>query len=278
MTERAAFAAVGDNCIDRFLSDGHALVGGNAVNVAVQLCLLRRNCDYFGAVGDDAAGEAVLAALSSQGVGTARVRRVADEHTARTDIETLPGGDRRFVFETFGACSEYRPSSDDLHLLREMSHVHIGWLRGAVACRQAMRGGGAVISQDLSVNATPEDLDPRGLDVAFCSAQPGQADSLATQLVAGGARLAIVTMGAAGALGRSATEFARVDAIPGTAVVDATGAGDAFIAAFLDSHAKGLILNECLLRGAMNGAAACGYRGGFPQTLLKPIVHDANGR
>ena len=37
------FAAVGDNCVDRFLPPAdECLVGGNAVNVAVQLAMLGR--------------------------------------------------------------------------------------------------------------------------------------------------------------------------------------------------------------------------------------------
>lgn len=278
MPGRTAFATVGDNCIDHFLSDGDALVGGNAVNVAVQLCLLGRDCAYFGAVGADAEGEAVRAALAERGVDTGGLRRVTGERTARTDIETLPDGDRRFVFESFGACSTYRPGSGDCRLLRSMSHIHIGWMCGAISFREAMRGSGVVLSQDLSVNGYPEDLDPHGLDIAFCSAPADGADSAAGRLLASGARLAVVTMGAAGALARTETERARVEAAAAESVVDATGAGDAFIAGFLDAHAKGLNLKDCLEQGALRGAVACSYRGGFPQRPLQPIVHDGGGR
>ena len=50
------FAAIGDNCIDRYLPLNQAAVGGNAVNVAVQLALLGQDCGYFGAVGCVAGG------------------------------------------------------------------------------------------------------------------------------------------------------------------------------------------------------------------------------
>lgn len=50
------FAAVGDNCIDRYLAPvGDCLVGGNAVNVAVQLARLGRRASYFGTVAPPAA-------------------------------------------------------------------------------------------------------------------------------------------------------------------------------------------------------------------------------
>lgn len=269
-----AFATVGDNCIDCFLPDGDALVGGNAVNVAVQLSLMGCTCDYFGAVGADAQGDAVLAALALQGVGTAGVNRVSGAATARTDIETLPDGDRRFVSESFGACSGYRPGKDDMQRLRRMDHVHIGWMRGGPALRQGLRGSGAVVSQDLSVNNWAEELDPCGLDIAFCSAAPQQADSVAGRLLERGAGLAVVTMGAAGALAHRGTEREQVSATFAESLLDATGAGDAFIAGFLDAWSKGLNLKACLLRGAERGALACSHRGGFPQRPLQPFVHD----
>ena len=168
-----AFATVGDNCIDRYLPPvGDCLVGGNAVNVAVQLSLLGRRVAYFGAVGEDDAGAAVRGALAANKVDVAGLRRCGGEATARTDIETLPDGDRRFVFESFGACASYRVGPSDIAHLRQAAYVHVGWLRGAVVLRQALRMFGVVLSQDLSVNNAGSDLDPRGLDIAFSSTSP----------------------------------------------------------------------------------------------------------
>lgn len=272
----ASFAAVGDNCIDRYLPPvGDCLVGGNAVNVAVQLARLGRSVTYFGAVGADGAGEAVRAALMANGVATTGLHLMPGEETARTDIETLPDGDRRFVFEGFGACAGYRPGGQDLHLLRRMSHIHIGWLQGAASLRHAVAGCGAVLSQDLSVNNTPEHLDPAGLDIAFGSAEPGQGVAESERLLARGARLAVVTMGAAGSLANDGARLVRMSAAA-VEVVDTTGAGDAFIAGFLDAHAKGLNINESLRHGTVMGGLACGHRGGFPQQPLQPIVHDVH--
>ena len=275
MTSRS-FAVVGDNCIDRFLPPvGDSLVGGNAVNVAVQLARLGCSVEYFGAVGDDEAGEAVARALRDNGVGTRWLRRVAGEATARTDIETLPGGDRRFVFESFGACLTYRPGPAEIARLQHMSHVHLGWLREAALLRQALLGTGVVLSQDLSVNNRPEDLDPAGLGIAFTSSSSECGDAESHRLLHEGAKLAVVTLGAAGSLVNEAGKIRRAPASP-VAVTDTTGAGDAFIAGFLDAHSKHLTLQDCLQHGTHLGGLACGHRGGFPQHPLKPFVHDVN--
>lgn len=270
-----SFAAVGDNCIDRFLPPvGDCLVGGNAVNVAVQLARLGRDVGYFGAVGDDPAGDAVAAALAANGVDTAGLRRAAGQATARTDIETLPDGDRRFVFESFGACRDYRPGAADIARLRRMRHVHVGWFCGVARLRQDLRGSGVVLSQDLALNNRPEELDPAGLDLAFGSAPPGQAEAESRRLVAAGARIAVITLGAAGSLANELGKIRRV-AAPPACVEDTTGAGDAFIAGFLDAYSKQLNLQDCLMAGNAAGGRACGHRGGFPQPPLQPFVHDA---
>ncbi len=267
-------AAVGDNCIDRYLPPvDDCLVGGNAVNVAVHLARLGRPVAYFGAVGDDSAGEAVCRALRANAVNVEGLRRMSGQATARTDIETLADGDRRFVFESFGACAAYRPGLLDIARLTEMRHVHIGWLRGAMELRQALRSSGVPVSQDLSVNNCSEDLDPSGLDIAFGSAPSAEGEAESERLLSRGARVAVVTLGAAGSLVNQGGKIIRVEAVP-VRVLDTTGAGDAFIAGFLDAHAKRLNLKDCLLAGAAAGSAACGVRGGFPQPPLQPFVHD----
>jgi fructoselysine 6-kinase len=240
----------------------------------VQLARLGCPVDYLGAVGADPGGQAVCTALEANGVGTGRVRRLPDEETARTDIETLPDGDRRFVFECFGASGAYRPDAADLQFLARKRLVHIGWMRGAAALRQVLRVAGVVVSQDLTVNNDPSELDPAGLDIAFGSAMPQAGEAESERFLARGARLAVITLGAAGSLANDGRQLHRIDAVP-TDVVDTTGAGDSFIAGFLESLAKGLKIKECLLQGAALGATACRHRGGFPQQPLQPFVQDS---
>ena len=265
-------ACIGDNCIDRFLPPvDDCLVGGNAVNVAVQLALLERRLHYFGAVGDDAAGAAVSSALAAQGVGIERLRMMTGQRTAFTDIEISEDGERTFAFEEFGACATYVPSAGDLGRLRLMRHVHIGWLNGVGDVKRALAGSGVTLSQDLTVNNSPENLSPAGLDIAFCSAEPDEADAAAARLIAGGARLAVVTLGASGSMvsdGR--TTF--IAAAPPVTPEDTTGAGDAFIAGFIHAYLAGMTLEQALALGTGRAAVACLHRGGFPQTPLKGII------
>ncbi len=184
--------------------------------------------------------------------------------TAYTDIATDASGERHFVFEEFGATRGYRPSPEDRARLTTMDHVHIGWLDDGGALKRFLRAAGISVSQDLSVNAAPGDLDPDGLTYAFASAETEYAEQTAANLIARGAACAVITMGKHGSLVRrgGATERLSAEVLD---VVDTTGAGDSFIAGFLSVAVAGGTLHQALEGGRAHAGLACLYPGGFPQ-------------
>ncbi len=256
-------ATLGDNCIDRFEPPmDHSLVGGNAVNVAVQLARLGRPAAYFGAVGDDAAGRRTIAALAGQGVATGHVQ-VLDAPTAYTVIEVDAQGERRIGFEEFGACALYRPGEADLLALSKVRHVHVGWLPEARHWGERLAAMGVSVSQDLAVNRS---IGP--LEIAFDSAGEDRerARQLLDEALAAGARLAVVTMGAMGAIAGAGRRIWAVEASP-IDPVDTTGAGDSFIAGFLHARLQGKPVEDSLAAGRDAAARTCLHPGGFPQPL-----------
>lgn len=259
-------ATVGDNCIDRYLPPiGVATVGGNAVNVAVHLGRRGHLVTYYGAIGGDEDGRRVVEEIARNGVATDRVRVIPDGRTATTDIQSGPDGARVIAVEDFGVCRGYRPDPGETAELRRMRHVHVGWLDDGGALRRALAGDGVAISQDLSVNTGPEHAGAAGLAIAFAAADGwDEADAVATRLLAAGARLAVVTCGAAGSMAADPRQRVRTGAavIP---VVDTLGAGDTFIAGFLDAFLTGQDLPACLAAGRDAAAATCRHFGGFPQ-------------
>ncbi len=260
---RISFATVGDNCIDRYLPLGQAAVGGNAVNVAVQLVLEGESCAYFGAVGRDEAGAWTREALGGQGVGLAHLREIAAP-TAYTEIDIDAEGERFIAFEEFGATALYRPSADDISAMAALDHIHIGWLQEAGKLRAALAGSQVSLSQDIAVNP-----DAMGVDVAFDSV--GASDSAARaalgRLQASGCRVAVVTCGAMGSLAWDGGEIVTTGIRALAQVVDTTGAGDTFIAGFLVAWRQGRVLADCLAAGRDAAARTCAHVGGFPQTL-----------
>lgn len=263
----ARIATVGDNCIDRYLPPvDRQLVGGNAVNVAVNLSRLGHHTAYFGAVGDDAEGGRIRSVLSHIGVDIASLRTVPSGCTSLTVITTGPDGDRHFVSEDFGVCRGYRPDPADFARLKTMRHVHIGWLDDGGLTKRALAEAGISISQDLSVNAAPEDISPEALAIAFASCDGSERDALrlARETCRQGAGLAVILRGAQGSLALAGDAAIRGEALP-VAVSDTTGAGDSFIAGFLSAHLKGKSVAQCLAMGHQEAARTCQFFGGFTQ-------------
>lgn len=264
--KKLRFATVGDNCIDRFQPPlGQSLVGGNAVNVAVQFAALGHDCFYFGAVGIDPDGARTRRLLKENGVLTDYLQDRPGV-TAYTDIAVLESGDRVMTFEDFGVCAGYAPSPLDVEILKTMDHVHIGWLDDGGTLKQALSAAGVSVSQDLSVNADRVNRAADSLTIAFGSAgeDEGIADRMTADFLRQGARLAVVTRGA---LGSSASDGSRVatTGVTPVEIVDTTGAGDSFIAGFLSAHIGGQPLEQSLESGRDRAALTCGHVGGFPQ-------------
>lgn len=268
------FAAVGDNCIDRFQPPvGQSLVGGNAVNVAIQLARLGKSAFYFGAVGSDADGERTRAMLGSYGVDIKHLE-TRPGVTAYTNIDVLPSGERIIGFEDFGVCAGYRPDKADLAVLKTMDHVHLGWLDDGGDLRRWLAAEGISLSQDISVNADPTNRGVEGLTVAFASADGNvdEAERVMQELLSGGARFAVVTRGSHGAMARSIGGDCAQSGIKPVEVVDTTGAGDSFIAGFLAGFVAGRPIQDCLEGGAERAALTCTHVGGFPQEPLPLVV------
>jgi fructoselysine 6-kinase len=263
----AKIATVGDNCIDRYLAPvSRALVGGNAVNVAVNLVRLGHAAAYFGAVGDDAEGRRTRAVLARSGVDTTSLKLIRPGRTSLTVIATSAEGDRHFVSEDFGVCRFYRPDDQDIARLKTMAHVHIGWLNDGGQTKLALAAAGLSVSQDLSVNAEPRNIAPDGLAIAFvsCDGDEEEARAVLDRTLAQGASLAVIMRGKRGSLAGHGGEILRGAALP-VDVRDTTGAGDSFIAGFLAAQAEGKPIALCLAGGHQAAAHTCRIFGGFAQ-------------
>lgn len=261
--------ALGDNCIDRLTGAVTAdLVGGNAVNVAVQVAMLGLSAAYCGAVGPagEADGGRVLAALAEKGVDLSLIERLGPA-TSVTHLNVAPHGNRTILTEDFGACAGWGPDGSRLSALSAARHVHIGWLQDGGHARRVLARDGVSLSQDVSVNAAPEDLGVEGLAIAFASlpeVQADRAEARAADLVAQGAKGAVITLGAKGSLALIGSQTFRAMA-PAITPVDTTGAGDAYIAGFLAARLKGADVPMAMAAGHTCAAACCGHPGGFPQ-------------
>ncbi len=259
-----AIAAMGDNTIDLYIGqDSYSFVGGNALNVAVQLTLIGRPARYFGAVAPDALGEQVRHALTGHGIDVAGLE-VLPGRTSTSRIRVDESGVRHFEYEDFGVCDDYVPGQWALERAAECGAVHIGLLPGAGPVREYLAGRGVLVSQDCGVTRPPENFQYLG--IAFCSQEAAgkPPEQIAAGAVAGGARLAVVTCGADGSIAFDGLTWWRAEAVP-VDVVDTTGAGDSYTAGFLHARLAGADVHQAMHAASAAAARTCTHFGAWPQ-------------
>ena len=259
-------ATLGDNCIDVYAPPVSAsAVGGNALNVAVNLSRRGLQVEYLGAVGKDPRGLRVRRALANAHVGSSRVQ-IVNGRTGTSRIRLATDGGWLLEQEDLGVCGPYRPSSDDLKFLASQDHVHCAQLHGFGHLLEELARSGISVSYDFSTNYEVQPLE--GLGIAFFSlpAAAAGAEPILRRVVRSGAQLAVGTWGSKGSVAFDGEVLSHV-AAPSITAVDTVGAGDSYIAAFIHARLLGKSVRECQWAGSQAGATTCSHLGAWVQEL-----------
>ncbi len=280
--------------------------GGAPANVACACAKLNLRAAFIGKVGSDGQGRFLAETLARAGVDTRGVRYDASAFTTLAFVSIAQNGERAFDFARRpGADTRLRTGELDAALLSGTRVLHVGSLsltnepaRGATyAAVRMAREAGATVSFDpnyrpaLWKGARQAAREIRAMlpyaDIVKLSEEEtelaaGVRDPLlaAKTLVSAGVRLAVVTLGARGALAVAAGG-AEVFS-PGFSVraVDTTGAGDAFFGALLGFLLEHSLLSACpadalmrALRFANAAGALCTQkRGAIPALADKHAI------
>jgi fructoselysine 6-kinase len=259
--------AVGDNCLDVYLTKDAMTVGGNALNVAVHWRRAGLEARYFGAVGQDGEGDVILDEIARAGLAPADTERRAG-HTAVTLIRERQG-DRQFLLEDLGVGRDYMPSEPHYRIVAAADWVHLG-TNACLALVRRLIANRVPFSMDLS---TAHDALPlQDVPIVFASG-PDDPDApvapLIDKLREAGASAVVLTCGARGAFFSDGSEVLHAPANE-VSVVDTCGAGDSFIAGFLAAfRGERRPAADALRRATADAARTCLHVGGFPQTPRK---------
>lgn len=265
--------------------------GGAPANVAVALARLGTPVAFVGMLAEDAFGDFLLQSMSQAGVATHLVQRTAKANTALAFVTLDDKGERRFSF--------YRPPAADLlfrseHFQRSAFttasafHICSNSLTDP-ACADATlegvrlaRAGGAVVSFDVNYRSglwpAHADARPRiwsvlreadlvklsASELAYLAEPMQDETAVIAELWRGKTQWLLVTDGAAPLRSLTRGKELQLDAFK-VDCVNATGAGDAFVAGILDSlsgfRAEDLdmfLADEVRVHKALHFAAACG--------------------
>lgn len=285
--------------------------GGAPANVAACIARLGGTAQFAGQVGRDAFGDCIERALGATGVDTRWLRRTAAAKTALAFVTLSAAGERDFAF--------YRDPSADM--LFPAAGVQPEWFQGhgifhfgtlslthpesRAATERAIelaRKAGWLVSFDpnarLDLWPSPDAFVEAALAmIPSCDIVKLAEDELtliggssATPLEAilcRGPRALLITYGAGGSrlVTRHGVDI-RLGGLP-VAVVDTTGAGDAFIGAFLfelsrrqvtPATLENMLGNQTMMRDCLGFANACAAasvteRGAIPAMPALEAVH-----
>lgn len=263
------------------VTDGTLLVarGGKGANQAVAARRLGGDVRLLACVGDDASGRAVRHALADEGIGVDALRTTGEAATGtalivvdaqgRNQIAVAPGANR-----SLGVADIEQRDADFAwaEIVVCSLEVPLASARRALQC--ARRHGALTIlnpaprpEHGLDFLAFADYVTPNEIEAADLTGLPVTDLDAATRAAASvralGARHAVLTLGAAGALADGPQGRVHVPAFT-VAVVDTTGAGDAFNGALAVALAERRAMAEALRFANAAAALACTRRGAQP--------------
>jgi len=263
---------IGDNVMDAYLHQNKLYPGGNSVNVPV---LAKRfgaeEAAYIGVVADDRAGKHFLSSLEQEGLNVSRIR-IARGDTARNFISLDESGDRHFVGNNGANTVQYmlklEMNEDDYRFVEryDVAHTSVHSFLDELLPGIQRR---AALSLDFSDGYNRVNIAKLAplLSFAFFSGgdkSEAEAEELADYAVRQGARTAIVTLGTRGSYVRQGERRHWQACVPVGDIVDALGAGDSYIAAFLTRHVvNGGDIADAAAEASAFAARCCMHYGAF---------------
>jgi sugar/nucleoside kinase (ribokinase family) len=266
---------VGDCGVDHYLPSGRLLSGGITANFARHASGEFREDDEIhvvSAIGD----EPVAAGLVRRGFKNTRIRCHIAELRGETPVQHIgiePSGEKNFLRYDEGVLAFYRIDEDAARIVRTADllvapvFTQIQELFHSVMA-VSVKGKVAVDFADFSQHPDFGHLESYldRIDIAFFGLSDRD-DKLIAALSALAERwhkLFVVTLGPGGSMAMAGHKQFKQAAMPVERIIDTTGAGDAFAAAFLANFMHGVDVPSCLQRSAALASRVIQQMGAFP--------------
>ena len=250
--------------------------GGDALNEAVTLSRLGGEVSLVSKIGQDSAGDMVIAFCHSARLSSARIARANGLPTSMNIVLIDHAGERRFITDPESslralALSDVLPHLETLApvvcfaSLFVFPRFHAEELETLFS---AIKARGCVLAADMTKRKNGEKLaDLAGiwphLDIVFANAEEAgllcestDVPAMAREFRSAGVGCAVIKTGAKGCYVCSDSFTGAVAGCVSRACVDTTGAGDTFAAAFLFARASGRNDEDCA-RFANAAASIC---------------------
>ncbi|KAK6934102.1 Carbohydrate kinase PfkB [Dillenia turbinata] len=277
---------------------GQTLAGGKGANQSVCGSKLAYPTYFVGQVGKDAHGKLISEALEKSGVNLDHLNTVASVPTGHAVVMLQPDGQNSIII-VGGAnvsCWPETLSDQDLEVVRNAGivllqreipdSVNIQVAKDVVV--QAARNAGVPVILDAGGMDTPlprellsyvDILSPNETELGRLTGMPTNTFEQINQAVVKcqkmGVKQVLVKLGGQGsALFIEGQEPMRQPIVSAPKVIDTTGAGDTFTAAFAVALVEGKSTKECLIFAAAAASLCVQVKGAIPSMPDRKSVLD----
>ncbi|MCC5930900.1 MAG: hypothetical protein JJU28_16770 [Cyclobacteriaceae bacterium] len=252
-------------CVDFFSEQDKIFVGGNSLNFATQCKLSGIEQVYvIGAVGNDRFGKLIEAHFDKLKINRSHLYRVGAS-TASNKIFINEAGDRYFKADSWngGAFDIFRLSEKDWQQIRDSTIVAMP--AGDPNLKELLKKrhkNQLVIIDFLDyfgldyINQFIEDID-----IVFLSGKKEMLDDLQKLSMQTG-KMIVATLGARGSMAFIDSKIHYCKAVEVDAIVDTTGCGDAFQAAFCIEWIQSKDIDKSLEAGSIEASKVLKFFGG----------------
>lgn len=305
VTRPISLLTFGDPIVDLILSIGHipewdekvvgnllgTFAGGTTANVACAASRLGLRSSTFGDVGADTYGQFLIDEYRRFGVMTDYVKVVPDSASGMTVIMVAPTGEKAMTYLPMRRRETDYASLASVLLYSSIVYAMPYDLEQFRTVSRLARDAGAQVAIDIESAVAPDRERMTALlelaDIVFFNERGfttavGKTPTIDTMrpLLELGPHTIVVTLGAAGALAVNRGGQAEHPAFPAR-VVDATGAGDSFNAAFVTALVERRTLSDALRFAcavASFTVAAVGGRDGVPdRATVDAFLNEGTG-
>jgi fructoselysine 6-kinase len=257
--------ALSSHCVDFFPEQNNIYVGGNSLNFATH-CKLSgvSEITVIGAVGNDRFGTLIEEHFDKYNISRTHIYRM-DCPTASNKIYINEKGDRYFKSDSWngGAFDAFRLSGKDWKVVKTSDIVAMPAGDPNLIALLEKRSSQQIVVIDFldyhSLEYIESFIDK--IDITFLSAREEMLDDLEGLSFKSG-KMIVATLGANGSLAFYENKRYYQEAYKVETIVDTTGCGDAFQAAFVVEWYKTRNIKSALFRGAATASKVLMFFGG----------------
>lgn len=264
-------ACIGDVGIDDYVNIGVKKPGGISFNFAINTQDNDMDCSFISAVGNDVEGNQLKKLLHDSNLDISHIKEI-NGITAKQNIELKENGERKFVGYSAGVLNKWNLNKSDLQFILKHNAVFVPFSDGLeTVFKSIAKLQGTVIKiVDFSQDYEFVDFDSEenvitkyctNFDIIFIGGNENLTTLIRKLNQQYPSKLFVLTVGNKGSFAFFQDKRYFQKATKVEKIVDTTGCGDAFQAAFVVTYLKEHNIQKALEAGAKQAASVITHIG-----------------